>query len=142
MKRQFGDANVTALGQGGGPMGLPGDFTPPSRFVRAAFMRHWMTQPATADDAVQAIAHVLNTVDIPLGIAQSKDNGQVVSDYTQWVAIKDLGRNRLLIADYAHRTSFVAIELDEIFAQDKPTSILVTDLPYPTAVDATGALKD
>ncbi len=140
--RQFGGTNVTALGQGGGAMGLPGDFTPPSRFVRAAFMRHWMSPPANADEAIQGIAHVLNTVDIPLGVAQSKDGEQVMTDYTQWVAIKDLSRNRLMISDYAHRTTFVTIELDKIFAQTKPTSVLVSELPYPNSVDATGALKD
>ncbi|HET7714264.1 MAG TPA: choloylglycine hydrolase family protein [Bauldia sp.] len=140
--RQIGEVNVTALGQGGGMMGLPGDYTPPSRFVRAAFLRYWLTPPKDADEAIQAVDHILNSVDIPLGIAQSNDNGQIVSDYTQWVAIKDLTHNRLLIADYAHRTSFISIDLDTIFAQAKPTSILVSDLPYPTATDGTAALKE
>ncbi len=138
--RTFGSANVTALGQGGGLLGLPGDYTPPSRFIRAAFMRHNITQPANASEAIQAIGHILNTVDIPLGVAQSKDGDTVVSDYTQWVAIKDLTNNRLMIADYAHRTTFVTLELDTVFAQDKPTSILVEKLPYPASVDATSAL--
>ena len=65
-----------------------------------------------------------------------------MTDYTQWVAIKDLSRNRLMIADYAHRTTFVTFELDEVFAQTKPTSVLVSDLPYPKTVDGTEALKD
>ncbi len=141
-ERVFDETNVTAIGQGGGAMGLPGDYTPPSRFVRAAFMRHWITPPKDADEAIQAIDHILNTVDIPLGVAQSKDNGEIVSDYTQWVAIKDLTRNRLMISDYAHRTTFVAIDLDTIFAQDKPSSVLVSDLPYPTDFDGTAALKN
>jgi len=47
-----------------------------------------------------------------------------------------------MIADYAHRTTFVTLELDEIFAQTKPTSVLVSDLPYQKRVDGTGALKD
>jgi choloylglycine hydrolase len=136
----IGSVNVTALGQGGGMMGLPGDYTPPSRFIRAAFLRHNITPPATGAEAIQAIDHILNTVDIPLGIAQSKDGDQVVSDYTQWVAIKDLTNNRLLISDYAHRTSFVAIDLDKALASGKAGAVLVTDLPYPTAVDATAAL--
>ena len=130
---------MTALGQGGGVLGIPGDYTPPARFVRAAFMRHNVTAPANASEAIQAIDHILNTVDIPLGIAQSKEGDQIVSDYTQWVAIKDLTNNKLMIADYAHRTSFVTLDLAKIFAQDKPTSILVTDLPY-AEVDATSAL--
>lgn len=139
--RQIGDANVTALGQGGGMLGLPADYTPPSRFIRAAFLRNYITQPANADEAVQAVGHILNTVDIPLGIAQSKEGDQVFSDYTQWVAIKDLTNNKLLIADYAHRTTFLTLDLDTIFAQDKPASVLVSDLPYPKAVDGTAALK-
>ncbi|MCX5513602.1 choloylglycine hydrolase [Kaistia algarum] len=140
--RDIGSVNVTALGQGGGMMGLPGDFTPPSRFVRAAFMRHNITPPQTGAEAIQAIGHVLNTVDIPIGIAQSTDGKEVVSDYTQWVAIKDLTHNKLMISDYAHRLTYVTIDLDTIFAQDKPASKLVSDLPYPAAIDGTSALKN
>ncbi len=122
---QVGTANVTALGQGGGILGIPGDYTPPARFVRASFLRHNVAPPATAEQAIQTIGHVLNTVDIPIGIAQSKDGGQVVSDYTQWVAIKDLTHNRLLVADYDHRLTFLTLDLDPLFAQDKPASIKV-----------------
>lgn len=139
--RTIGDANVTAIGQGGGMTGLPGDYTPPARFLRAAFLRHNIEQPANASEAIQAIGHILNTVDIPLGIAQSKQEGQVVSDYTQWVAIKDLTNNKLMIADYAHRTTFLTLDLNTIFAQDKPAAMLVSDLPYPEAIDGTAALK-
>jgi choloylglycine hydrolase len=138
---QIGTANVTALGQGGGTIGIPGDYTPPSRFVRAAFMRHNATPPATGADAVQAVGHILNTVDIPLGIAQSRDGGQLVSDFTQFVAIKDLTNNRLMIADYNHRLTFVTLDLNIIFAQDKPATILVANLPYPKDIDATSSLK-
>lgn len=140
--RRFGTANVTAIGQGGGATGLPGDFTPPSRFVRAAFMRHSMAQPKDAAAATAAIGHILNTVDIPLGVAQSKDGDAVVSDYTQWVAIKDLTHNRMMISDYAHRATFLTLDLDTIFAQDRPSARLVTDLPFPAAVDGTAALRN
>jgi choloylglycine hydrolase len=124
--QQIGSANVTALGQGGGVLGIPGDYTPPARFVRAAFMRHNVTPPA--DAAVQTVGHILNTVDIPLGIAQSR------------VAIKDLTNNRLMISDYDHRLTFLTLDLDPIFAQAKPTAIAVGKLPYPAAIDATKCL--
>ncbi len=137
---QIGSANVTALGQGGGILGIPGDYTPPARFVRASFLRHNVVPPANAEQAIQTIGHVLNTVDIPIGIAQSRDGGQLVSDYTQWVAIKDLTHNRLLIADYDHRLTFVTLDLNPLFAQDKPASVKVSDLPYPKAIDATRSL--
>jgi choloylglycine hydrolase len=137
---RVGESNVTAVGQGGGLVGIPGDYTPPSRFVRAAFLAHYSTKPATADEAIQLAAHIMNNVDIPIGIAQSADGKNIVSDYTQWVAIKDLTNNRLLIADYAHRTTYLTIDLNQIFAQDKPTSALITGLPYPKAVDGTKVL--
>lgn len=139
--RQVGEVDVTALGQGGGVLGLPGDYTPPSRFVRAAFLRQAVTTPATGAEAVQAVAHILNTVDIPLGVAQSRDGDTVVSDYTQWIAIKDLTNNRLLLADYDHRTTYLTLDLDPIFAQSEPASVAVGDLPYPAAIDATSALR-
>ena len=34
------------------------------------------------------------------------------------------------------------VDLDAIFAQDKPSARLVTDLPFPAAVDGTAALKN
>lgn len=132
--RQIGSVDVTAIGQGGGLIGLPGDYTPPSRFVRATFLRHGIVPARTGDEAAESVAHILNTVDIPVGVAQSKAaDGSLVSDYTQWVAIKDLTRNRLTIADYAHRLHYLTIDLDAIFAATKPAAKLISDLPYPTA---------
>lgn len=132
--RQIGSVNVTAIGQGGGLVGLPGDYTPPSRFLRAAFLQHGIQASKTGAEASQAVAHILNTVDIPIGVAQSRlEDGSLISDYTQWVAIKDLTHNRLLIADYNHRLDYLAIDLDPIFAQTKPAARLVSDLPYPKA---------
>ena len=137
---RMGEANVTAIGQGGGMVGIPGDSTPPSRFVRAAFLRHYATAPKNGDEAIQLVGHILNTVDIPIGIAQSKAGNDIVSDYTQWVAIKDLTNNRLMIADYNHRTTFVTLDLNEIFAQGKASSVAISALPYPKTVDATKTL--
>ena len=141
-EREIGDVDVTALGQGGGMLGLPGDYTPPSRFIRAAVMRHAITPPETGAEAVQAVAHILNTVDIPLGVAQSREGGQLVSDHTQWVALKDLTHDRMMIADYEHRTTFVTLDLAALFARTKPTSVPIADLPYPEVIDATSALRE
>lgn len=133
--QRVGTTNVTELGQGGGLIGLPGDYTPPSRFVRATMLRHNVTQPKDAAEAAQAVGHILNNVDIPLGIAEFKQpDGTLGSDYTQWVVVKDLTNNRLMIADYAHRLNYLTIDLAPLFAQDKPSAKLVDDLPYPQPV--------
>lgn len=132
---QVGPLRVTELGQGGGTIGLPGDSTPPARFVRAAFQRQHVPTPADAEQAVQAVGHILNTVDIPVGIAQSQEGKKVLSDYTQFVVIKDLTHHTLRIADYAHRLTFVTLDLADIFAQERPASIAIADLPYPKPAD-------
>lgn len=140
--RDIGEVNVTEIGQGGGLIGLPGDYTPPSRFLRATLLRHAVPEPKTAADAAQAVAHILNNVDIPIGVAQSRgSDGKLTSDYTQWVVVKDLTNNRLMIADYDHRLGYLTIDLDPIFAQGEPASKLVGELPYPQAVAGAEALR-
>lgn len=131
-ERDIGSANVTELGQGGGLIGLPGDYTPPSRFVRATLLRHGVPQPKNAVEAIQVMGHILNNVDIPVGIAQSRTpDGKTVSDYTQWVVLKDLTNNKLMIADYNNRTNYLTIDLNALFADTRPGAKLVSDLPYP-----------
>lgn len=141
MQRATGRTTLTALGQGGGMTGMAGDYTSPSRFVRAAFLRENVERPADAAAAAQAVAHILNTVDVPMGVVQSAEGSEVATEYTQWVALKDLTNDRLMIADYAHRTTYLTLDLREIFAQTEPAAILVTDLLYPDGVDATAALR-
>lgn len=125
--------NVTEIGQGGGLMGLPADYTPPSRFVRAAYLRHFADVPQTRAENVQLVAHILNNVDIPKGVAASKDGDKVISDYTQWVAIKDLTNAQWHFTNYQNRTNYVTIDLKSLFESSKPGAWLVDDLPYPQA---------
>ena len=128
----FNGANVTEIGQGGGLLGLPADYTPPSRFVRATYLSHFATKPNGSSDATQLMAHLLNNVDIPLGVAKSTDGKQTVSDYTQWVAIKDLSNNQLRIANYANRTNYIQIDLNRVFISNKSMTWLINELPYPS----------
>jgi choloylglycine hydrolase len=137
---KVGTTNVTEMGQGTGLVGMPGDYTPAARFIRSAFLRHYATQPVNAQEGVQLIGHMLNNVDIPIGIAATKNGDSIVSDYTQWVAIKDLTNNKMYIADYTHRLNYVVLDLPKLFAQTVPTKILVSALPYPSASDATASL--
>ena len=60
--------NVTTGGTGFGTLGIPGDSTSPSRFIRAAFMKEFAEEVQTADDGVNLAFHILNTVDRPVGM--------------------------------------------------------------------------
>lgn len=127
----IGTADVTSLGQGGGLRGVPADYTPPSRFVKAAYLRHFATKPQDATEAVSVIGHIMNTVDIPHGVVRGQEGDKIITDYTQWIVIKDLANNRFMIADYANRLNYLTIDLAAMFAQEESVSVLVSDLPYP-----------
>ena len=45
---ELGGEKLTPVGSGSGLLGIPGDYTPPSRFVRAAFLLNNSRVPQTA----------------------------------------------------------------------------------------------
>jgi len=136
----FRGGDVTALGQGGGLLGLPADYMPSSRFVRAAYLRHLASTPADASQANQLAVHILNNVDIPIGVVQSKEGTQTVSDYTQWVMIKDLTNNKVMIANDKNRANYITLDLNQIFNSKSSFSQLIDKLPYQPN-DVTAKLK-
>jgi len=82
------------FGQGTGMLGLPGDFTPPSRFVRAvAFAKSALPVDSARDGVLQAF-HILNQFDIPKGAARGVEQGEPVADYTLWTSAADLTNGR------------------------------------------------
>lgn len=85
---------VKGLGQGSGMLGLPGDFTPPSRFVRAVAFSQSALPVASAKEGVLQAFHILNQFDIPKGAARGVEHGEVVADYTLWTSACDLTNGR------------------------------------------------
>jgi choloylglycine hydrolase len=81
---------LAGFGQGSGMLGLPGDFTPPSRFIRAVAFSRSAVPVATAQEGVLQAFHLLNQFDIPKGAARGAENGKTVADYTLWTSASDL----------------------------------------------------
>lgn len=86
----LGGYTVAGFGQGSGFYGLPGDFTPPSRFVRAVAYQQTAVPSATANDAVAQAFHILNNFDIPVGAVRDTVQGKTVDEYTLWTSVEDL----------------------------------------------------
>ena len=86
-------------GQGSGFLGMPGDWSPPSRFVKIATYLRFAKQTASCMEAVNLAEHLLNTVDIPLG--EVRDPGKETGDYTQWIVIKDLTQKVFYFRSYS-----------------------------------------
>jgi choloylglycine hydrolase len=77
------------LGQGSGMLGLPGDFSPPSRFVRAAVFTATAIPEKDAAHGVLQVFHILNNFDIPVGVAREVTDGVIHSDYTMLTVARD-----------------------------------------------------
>ena len=100
---QLGSVKLLPTGQGSGMLGLPGDFTPPSRFVRAVAFSQSVFKPKTGDDAILEAFHVLNQFDIPKGAArehEKDEHGNVLADYTIWTSASDLKAKRFYFRTY------------------------------------------
>ena len=93
-----------ATGQGQGMLGLPGDSSPPSRFVKIAVMAKTAVTPANAKELLQTSTHIINTVDIPLGSIRAKVDGKDQLELTQWTVFKNLTDNVLYYRSYADST--------------------------------------
>lgn len=77
------------FGEGSGMVGIPGDFTPPSRFVRAAIFSTTAIPSENANEAIFQLFHILNQFDIPVGIAREKVGGVTYTDQTLMTCGRD-----------------------------------------------------
>lgn len=69
---------LTPYSRGMGTLGLPGDWSSPSRFVRAAFAAHNSAGPMD----VTQFFHLMACVEVPRGCVRLEDGKEVISVYT------------------------------------------------------------
>ena len=83
---------------GSGFRGLPGDGTPPSRFVRASTMLETMYQPQSLQQSVGLALQLIEACATPYGtIATMVTDVETISECSQWITLRDhqnLGRPR------------------------------------------------
>lgn len=89
----LGEVTIEPNGGSSAMLGLPGDFTPPSRFVRAAFFRNTAPERATGLETVLQAFHLLNNFDVPIAIENPAKNS--LPSATQWTAAIDLTARRV-----------------------------------------------
>ena len=92
----FGDITMSPIGHGSNMLGLPGDFTPPSRFVRVAFYQTSAPILATAEEAVNQAFVILEAMTIPIGV-QYADKTKIpnIPSATQWTSVTDMTNNKI-----------------------------------------------
>ena len=93
---EFGNIKLSPISHGSNMLGVPGDFTPPSRFVRVAFFQNSAPELANAQQAVEQAFTILEAMTIPIGI-QFADKTKIpnIPSATQWTSVTDMTNNRI-----------------------------------------------
>ncbi len=99
-----GAQSFKQLGQGNGMLGLPGDFSPPSRFVRAAVFSATAVPSENATAGIEQVFHILNDFDIPVGVARADEDGTIHTDYTLLTTARDPQSLRFYYKSYDDQT--------------------------------------
>ncbi len=131
--------SFSQLGQGSGMVGLPGDFTPPSRFVRAAIFSQTAVPSSTAQGGVEQVFHILNNFDIPVGVSREVSDGVVHSDYTMLTIARDPQSLRYYYKSYDDQTIRM-IDLKQVDLNARAIKLISTSGQQPI-VEMTGQVK-
>ena len=134
---------IDPTGQGSGMLGLPGDFTPPNRFLRMVALTQAAT-PVKGPEAGMALAMtIIDNVDIPLGSVRDITPQGDIRDYTQWVSVADTARGRYCFHTYNDK-NWRCVGVKEALAK-AGTSLMnipmATPADYPDVTDTAKPMK-
>ena len=78
----FPTLSPEAYSGGMGSMGLPGDYSSVSRFVRAAFVKNHIEKEAGKDKNIVRFFHIMDSVFVPKGCVKNTQGGLMQTAYT------------------------------------------------------------
>ena len=82
-KNRFGaGVDMEPFGQGMGAIGLPGDASPASRFVRAAFLKWNSRAPRREETNVSQFFHILDSVAMVRGMVLTEEGREDITTYS------------------------------------------------------------
>lgn len=121
-------SELSSFGQGSGARGLPGDFTPPSRFIRAGFLRQVVVPGKNGLEEIKIAFKILNQFDIPRGAVREVSNGKTIYEETQWTSASDLASRRYFFHTYASRV-IRSVDLKKLDLNSKEIKSIAVDTP-------------
>ena len=111
---KMGGITLSAFGAGSGLLGLPGDMTPPSRFVRASFFQTYSIPQETSYDSAMLAFHILNNFDVPLGTEFPVGKAPVnMPSATQWTISTDM-KDKIIYYHTMYNRTIRSIDLAAI----------------------------
>ncbi len=107
------DITLDKYGGGFGAIGLPGDFSPASRFVRAVFAKSHTSHESSSCGEMNRFFHIMDTVAVPKGCTKTKEGRDTFTVYTSCADREALTYN---YTTYDNRTirsvSMIKFDLD------------------------------
>lgn len=139
--KKIEELNFAPLGGGSGMIGLPGDFTPPSRFVRAVAWSQTARPTKDADETVYELFRILDNFNLPLGAAEGSDreNNQLkgMRSATIWTTAWDQDEKTLYFHTQ-HNRRVRKVELGKLdFSKKKITHIALDKKKKQDILDIT-----
>lgn len=121
-QKQIADLDFTPLGGGSGMIGLPGDFTPTSRFVRAVAFSQTARSTADGPETIYEVFRILDSFNVPLGSAEGSDDAAELlqeRSATVWTSAHDT-RNKVMYFHTQHNRRVQMVDLKRVdFAGSK-----------------------
>ena len=71
--KQLENIDFAPIGAGSGFLSMPGDFTPPSRFIRAVAFTQTARNTPDGDETIYEVFRIMDNFNLPLGAAEGPD---------------------------------------------------------------------
>lgn len=81
-ENRLGGPELRPFGQGMGGLGLPGDWSPASRYIRAAFLKWNSACKPDEASSVSQFFHILDAVAMPRGAVRTPEGKWDITDYS------------------------------------------------------------
>ncbi len=122
--RQIDGVSLAPFGAGSGMLGLPGDVTPVSRFIRAVAFTKTLIAPKDVEAGVNEAARILNNFDISRGLVREGESSENYHlNFTQWTTIGDI-KNRRYYWWTEHNRRMRMIDLKALNFEGKRSALL------------------
>lgn len=114
--KEIDELEFKPLGAGSGMIGLPGDFTPPSRFIRAVAFTATARKTPDGPETMYEIFRILDNFNVPLGAAEGTEHQDDVSKMrssTIWTSVYDT-RNKVVYYHTQHNRRVRKVDVGQI----------------------------
>jgi choloylglycine hydrolase len=138
-QRELKGLTLKQFGQGSGMVGLPGDYTSPSRFVRMVALTQGALPVKGAAAGLSLAMTLINNVDIPKGTVRQVSGKQTELDFTQWVSLSDLTGKKYYFRTYDDK-NWRYVDVTKALAGATKIKSMSLDAP-PDYPDVTSQVK-